>query len=112
MVDNASMGRWLGCLTLAVAVSACALGAWAQIPPGCSQTLDFTFAGEASLADLGLSSDSRAGYVWVTARRVNSDWRPRPVGVGRMPPERLACASFPDGSGTVIGVPDDWQLGG
>jgi hypothetical protein len=106
------MGRWLGCLSLTIALTACGLRAWTEIPPGCSQTLDFTFAGEASLADLGLSGDSRWGFVWVTAGPVSSSWRPGGVGMPPLPPERLACARYSDGSGTVIGVPDDWQLGG
>lgn len=66
------------------------------------------FAGEASLAELGIEPlDDRPGYVVVTADRVSA---PQTASGRTMPggPSRFACIVWPDGNG-INAIPDDWS---
>ena len=81
--------------------------------PGCDQTDDFSFVGEATLdaLDLGVGLEgSRVGTVWVTAGKVQFD-EPRPAGapVPVQEPSRMVCVQWPDGSGMSGPVAEDWQ---
>jgi hypothetical protein len=66
----------------------------------------FAFAGETSLADLGLGyvtdagEASRVGMAWVTAGPARG---PDGLSSGRM-----LCIEYPDGSAMSMGMPDDW----
>ena len=81
----------------------------------CSQAAAFSFAGEATLDQLGLGAAAsaadatRPGVIWVTRD---------PVDVGRslsraagFEPDvsRFACVEWPDGSGLGIAVEDGWE---
>jgi hypothetical protein len=83
--------------------------------------MDFAFNGQSSFTALGISTgsdtDDREGHVWVTADRVERDFLSGPAPnfsssqspAPRPAPARLACALYPDGSGVIIDIPDDWQ---
>jgi hypothetical protein len=86
--------------------------------PEC-QTGDYAFAGESTLAALGLAEfaggpdASRVGMIWVTAGPAAIDVaQPVPAGGGKAPveqrPSRMVCVQWPDGSGMAGPVPDDW----
>lgn len=79
---------------------------------GCEQAAEFAFAGQASLAQLGLADDfgggpdtQRVGTVVVTADPVDMGAPPGQAA----PMERMVCVQWPDGSGMGGTVPRDWQ---
>ncbi|MEO5985558.1 MAG: hypothetical protein ABIW50_00745 [Candidatus Limnocylindria bacterium] len=85
--------------------------------PGCDQTEDFTFAGETTLASLGLrefaggQESIRTGMIWVTAGPVSMGEPPMGAGgvPGAAPLSRMVCVQWPDGSGMAGSIPDDWR---
>lgn len=86
-------------------------GADAEAPPfpEC-EAAAYAFAGEASLASLGLADlwpeeAARVGEIWVTAVPPNQ------FGPPGAPPmnDRVVCVEFADGSGMAGPIPDDWQ---
>lgn len=96
-------------ITLGAVLGACALPS-ESVPPECGLPEDarLAFAGETSLAELGIDPlDDRPGYVVVTADPVappqTVSGRPMPGG-----PSRFACIVWPDGTG-INAVPDEWD---
>jgi hypothetical protein len=81
----------------------------------CAQAGRFAFAGEATLAELGLDQFAggaelnRPARIWVTADPVQMGGGFAPAGVPQPPPERVVCVEWPDGSGMMGPVPRDWQ---
>lgn len=82
--------------------------------PEC-QNAELAFAGETTLAALGLHEfgggpeASKVGLIWVTAGPVSIDMAPVPDGKGAVPAQRLVCVQWPDGSGMMGPVDDAWQ---
>ncbi len=85
--------------------------------PEC-QTGDYAFAGESTLAAIGLGDfaggpdANKVGMIWVTAGPASIDGpMPVPAGGGQdpaMPAQRMVCVQWPDGSGMAGNIPDDW----
>ena len=85
--------------------------------PEC-QTGDYAFAGESTLAAIGLGEfaggpdANKVGMIWVTAGPASIDApMPAPAGGGNdpaMPAQRMVCVQWPDGSGMAGNIPDDW----
>jgi hypothetical protein len=123
-----------GLLTLQLALTGCAtvvqLEARPAVAPGgngfavdiamfpeCEAAAEFAFAGEATLAALGLGDlaggpdATRPGMIWVTAGPVAFEV---PAGGGKglqeVPAQRVVCVQWPDGSGMSTTVPDGWEL--
>jgi hypothetical protein len=94
-----------GCSTTVTVIDGVVAADQPAMFPEC-QADAFAFAGQISLAGLGLghvtdpAEASRVGMAWVTA------------GPGRGPDGpssgRLLCMDYPDGSGIQMEVPDDW----
>lgn len=85
--------------------------------PEC-QTAELAFAGESTLAAVGLSDfaggpeANKVGMIWITAGPVAVD-QPMPVGGGKggVPPSgRWVCVQWPDGSGMAGNIPDGFVL--
>ena len=83
--------------------------------PEC-QTAELAFAGESTLAAVGLADfaggpdANRVGMIWITAGPVAID-QPMPIGGGKgelAPAGRWVCVQWPDGSGMAGNIPDDW----
>jgi hypothetical protein len=83
--------------------------------PEC-QTAELAFAGESTLAAVGLAEfaggpdANKVGMIWITAGPVAID-QPMPIGGGKgevAPAGRWVCVQWPDGSGMAGNVPDDW----
>ena len=79
-------------------------------PPG----THFAFIGDGSGVSLGIpGGDIKTGHWWVSSERISQTWRPIPSTardlVGVLPPMRVACGIFDDGSGEVGTVPDNWH---
>jgi hypothetical protein len=102
-----------------MALSACAFAqpqVAGQTPsmPECAQAGRFAFAGEATLAELGLDQFAggpdlnRRARIWVTADPVQIGGGFAPGGP-QPPPERVMCVEWPDGSAMMGPVPRDWQ---
>jgi hypothetical protein len=95
-----------------VAVGPGVAEAEAMMFPEC-QTAELAFAGESTLAAIGLAEfggpdANKAGMIWVTAGPVAMPG-PRPPGVGdAMPEGRMVCVQWPDGSGMSGTIPDGW----
>ena len=84
--------------------------------PEC-QTAELAFAGESTLAAVGLADfaggpdANRVGMIWITAGPVAID-QPMPIGEGKggpAPAGRWVCVQWPDGSGMAGNIPDDWS---
>ena len=74
----------------------------------------YTFVGESTLAQLGLSSlwpeESRTvADIWITAERVEQ--QPAVPGGQQPPPQRALCMLFSDG-GMATAIEPDWQMPG
>lgn len=86
--------------------------------PECTQAGEFAFAGESTLAALGLGEmmggpdASKPGMIWVTANPVQMQGPGGGVGMGMeaMPMQRMVCVQWPDGSGMSTTVPDGWEV--
>ena len=91
----------------------------AMMFPEC-QTAELAFAGETTLAAIGLGDlagsgpdANKVGMIWVTAGPAAMEM-PQPVPAGdegkgaAMPAGRMVCVQWPDGSGMGGTVPDDW----
>lgn len=84
--------------------------------PEC-QADEYAFAGETTLAALGMAETvggpdaNRVGMVWVTAGPVDAEAFGPGGGPGFQPPpaQRAVCVEWPDGSGMMTLVEDDWQ---
>ena len=81
--------------------------------PGCDQSQEFAFNGEATLAQLGFDEfgpdSGRVGQIWVTADRVRPDVGPGPAAPGlQQEAIRMVCEKWADGSGMAGPAPDDW----
>lgn len=83
--------------------------------PEC-QTAELAFAGESTLAAVGLAEfaggpdANKVGMIWITAGPVAID-QPMPIGEGKGGPAasgRWVCVQWPDGSGMAGNIPDDW----
>ena len=83
--------------------------------PEC-QTAELAFAGESTLAAVGLADfaggpdANKVGMIWITAGPVAID-QPMPIGEGKggpAPSARWVCVQWPDGSGMAGNIPDDW----
>ena len=83
--------------------------------PEC-QTAELAFAGESTLAAVGLAEfaggpdANKVGMIWITAGPVAID-QPMPIGGGKgelAPAGRWVCVQWPDGSGMAGNIPDDW----
>ena len=84
--------------------------------PEC-QTAELAFAGESTLAAVGLADfaggpdANKVGMIWITAGPVAID-QPMPIGEGKgggpAPSGRWVCVQWPDGSGMAGNIPDDW----
>ena len=83
--------------------------------PEC-QTAELAFAGESTLAAVGLAEfaggpdANKVGMIWITAGPVAID-QPMPIGEGKgapAPAGRWVCVQWPDGSGMAGNIPDDW----
>ena len=83
--------------------------------PEC-QTAELAFAGESTLAAVGLAEfaggpdANKVGMIWITAGPVAID-QPMPIGEGKggaAPSGRWVCVQWPDGSGMAGNIPDDW----
>jgi hypothetical protein len=83
--------------------------------PEC-QTAELAFAGESTLAAVGLAEfaggpdANKVGMIWITAGPVAVD-QPMPIGEGKggpAPSGRWVCVQWPDGSGMAGNIPDDW----
>jgi hypothetical protein len=84
--------------------------------PEC-QTAELAFAGESTLAAIGLgefaggTDANKVGMIWVTAGPPALA-QPMPVGEGKdgapIADARWVCVQWPDGSGMAGSVPDDW----
>lgn len=81
--------------------------------PEC-QTAELAFAGESTLAALGLGEfaggpdANKVGMIWVTAGPVAM---PGPGGPGMpapVPEGRMVCVQWPDGSGMAGTISDEW----
>ena len=80
--------------------------------PEC-QTAELAFAGESTLAAIGLRDfagpdANKVGMIWVTAGPVAM---PGPAGPGMpapVPEGRMVCVQWPDGSGMAGTIPDNW----
>lgn len=85
--------------------------------PEC-QTAELAFAGESTLAAIGLGDfaggpdANKVGMIWVTAGPASIGGpMPMPAGGGKggdMPAQRMVCVQWPDGSGMAGNIPDDW----
>lgn len=79
--------------------------------PEC-QTAELAFAGESTLAAVGLADfaggpdANKVGMIWITAGPVAID-QPMPKG-GAPASGRWVCVQWPDGSGMAGNIPDDW----
>jgi hypothetical protein len=104
---------------IASLLSGCAIGGLSgPAPPGgggmpCATATRFAFAGETTLAALGLgeadaAESNRVGMIWVTADRVDLGG-PQPAGVPTQPLTRMVCVQWPDGSGMAGPVDESWQ---
>lgn len=117
------MGRpWPRRLLLAAAAAALSGCAFSQSQvagqtpslPECAQAGAFAFAGQATLAELGLEQfgggpdATRPGRIWVTAEPVQMG-AGGPRGLLPPPPRRVVCVEWPDGSAMMGDIPDDWQ---
>lgn len=110
--------KWLGVIGVASLVTACSVGGLAGPPPGlggmpCAGATRFAFAGETTLAALGLeqldpAGSNRVGMVWVTADKVDLGG-PQPAGVAAGPLSRMVCVQWPDGSGMAAPIDESWQ---
>ena len=112
--------KWWGVIGMASVVTGCSIGgpAGAQ-PPGfggmpCANATRFAFAGETTLAALGLekfdvAQSNQVGMIWVTSDKVDLEG-PQPAGVAAGPLSRAVCVQWPDGSGMAGPVDDAWQL--
>ena len=83
--------------------------------PEC-QTAELAFAGESTLAAVGLADfaggpdANKVGMIWITAGPVAID-QPMPIGGGKggvAASGRWVCVQWPDGSGMAGNIPDDW----
>jgi len=83
--------------------------------PEC-QTAELAFAGESTLAAVGLAEfaggpdANKVGMIWITAGPVAID-QPMPIGGGKgdvAASGRWVCVQWPDGSGMAGNIPDDW----
>ena len=112
--------KWLSMIGIAGLVTGCAIGGLSGPPPPgfggmpCSGATRFAFAGETTLAALGLgqvdpTGSDRVGTVWVTADKIDLAG-PQPAGVAAAPVSRAVCVQWPDGSGMAGPVDDAWQL--
>jgi len=110
--------KWLGVVVIASLVTGCAIGGLAgPTPPdfaGCAGVTRFAFAGETTLAALGLSQSdpaegNRIGTIWVTTDKVDLQGGPVPAGIARLPLSRAVCVQWPDGSGMSGPVDDGGQ---
>jgi hypothetical protein len=105
-----------GTVTGGAAEPGVAGGGGAGMPfPEC-QTAELAFAGESTLAAVGLADfaggpdANKVGMIWITAGPVAID-QPMPAGEGKgapMPAGRWVCVQWPDGSGMAGNIPDDW----
>jgi hypothetical protein len=85
--------------------------------PECAQAGRFAFAGQASLAELGLgglggfggAEAARPARIWVTADPVSLIGPVAPPGIDEPPPRRVFCAEWADGSAVMGEVPDGWE---
>jgi hypothetical protein len=82
-----------------------------MIFPEC-QTAELAFAGESTLAAIGLGEfggpdANKVGMIWVTAGPVAMPG-PRGPGVVDPPEGRMVCVQFQDGSVISGTIPDDW----
>lgn len=82
--------------------------------PEC-QTGEYAFAGESTLAAIGLGDfaggpdANKVGMIWVTAGPVAMGGPPGGPGLPPdMPVGRMVCVQWPDGSGMAGTIPDDW----
>ena len=85
--------------------------------PECQAAAEFVFAGEATLAALGLGEmaggpdATRPGMIWVTAGPLAMDVPPGGgKGFEEAPAQRMVCVQWPDGSGMSTTIPDEWEL--
>ena len=111
--------KWWGVIGMASVVTGCSIGgpAGAQ-PPGfggmpCANATRFAFAGETTLAALGLekfdvAQSNQVGMIWVTSDKVDLKG-PQPAGVAEGPLSRMVCVQWPDGSGMAAPVDESWQ---
>ena len=79
--------------------------------PEC-QTAELAFAGESTLAAVGLAEfagghdANKVCMIWITAGPVAVD---QPMPKGGVPASgRWVCVQWPDGSGMAGNIPDDW----
>jgi hypothetical protein len=81
--------KWLGVVGIASLVSGCAIGGLSGPPPPgfggmpCATATRFAFAGETTLAALGLqqldsAESNQVGMIWVTADKVDPGGPSRP----------------------------------
>lgn len=109
--------KWLTAFAIAMVVGGCtSIGSAQPAPPMAECAADeFAFAGETTLAALGLdqfggADASRVGKIWVTAGPVVMDFGPQPnLGFEPPPATRMVCVEWPDGSGMAGGIDDGWQ---
>ena len=104
-----------GIVTGGAAEPGVAVGGAGMPFPEC-QTTELAFAGESTLAAIGLGEfaggpdANKVGMIWVTAGPASVDM-PMPVGGGKDPAiaaQRMVCVQWPDGSGMAGSIPDDW----
>ena len=110
--------KWLGLIGVASLVTGCSFGPAGAPPQGlggmpCAGVARFAFAGETTLAALGLekfdvAQSNQVAMIWVTADKVDLEG-PQPAGVAAGPLSRAVCVQWPDGSGMAGPVDDSWQ---
>lgn len=106
---------WPGLLFVAMALSGCGLPATIHAPSACGfpERAALAYAGETSLAALGLgtdsSSDQAIGRIYVTRDRIAfaGSLPMTPTGPAVVPDQRQYCAVYDDAL-SLGGVPDDW----
>jgi hypothetical protein len=111
--------KWLGMIGVASLVTGCSIGGPAGAPPPglggmpCGAATRFAFAGETTLAALGLgefdvAQSNQVAMIWVTADKVDLEG-PQPAGVPAQPLSRVVCVQWPDGSGMAAPIDESWQ---
>jgi len=87
--------------------------------PECQAAAEFNFAGEGTLAALGLGDTvagpdaTRPAMIWVTAGpvpNVGPAGAGKGLEVGDTTAERVVCVQWSDGSGMMTTIPDEWKL--
>jgi hypothetical protein len=110
--------KWWVVIGVGTLLTGCAVGGLQGAPPPgfggmpCDGATRFAFAGETTLAALGLGQldspeSNQVGMIWVTADKVDLNG-PQPAGVAAGPLSRMVCVQWPDGSGMAAPVDDSW----